>query len=41
MPAQTCAAARAGGWRDELAGDVANRFNPEDRELLEQLGYTA
>ena len=32
---------QAGGWRDELAGDVADRFNPEDRELLEQLGYTA
>ena len=30
---------QAGSWRDELAGDVAERFNPEDRELLDQLGY--
>ena len=31
----------AGSWRDELGPDAAERFNPEDRELLEQLGYTA
>jgi len=30
---------QAAGWRDALAGDVAERFNPEDRELLESLGY--
>ena len=32
---------QAGSWRDELAPEVSERFTPEDRELLEQLGYTA
>jgi len=32
---------QAGSWRDELGLEAADRFNPEDRELLEQLGYTA
>ena len=32
---------QAGGWRDELTPEATERFNPEDRELLEQLGYTA
>ena len=32
---------QSGSWRDELGSDAADRFNPEDRELLEQLGYTA
>jgi len=32
---------QAGGWRDELTPEAAERFTPEDRELLEQLGYTA
>ena len=32
---------QAGSWRDELSSDAADRFNAEDRELLEQLGYTA
>ena len=31
---------QAGSWRDELAADVTERFTPEDRELLDQLGYT-
>ena len=30
---------QAGSWRDELAPEVIERFIPEDRELLEQLGY--
>ena len=30
---------QAGSWRDELASEVIERFIPEDRELLEQLGY--
>ena len=32
---------QAGSWRDELTPEVTERFTPEDRELLEQLGYTA
>ena len=32
---------QAGSWRDELAQEVSERFIPEDRELLQQLGYTA
>lgn len=31
----------AGGWKDELNPAVVEHFNPEDRELLESLGYTA
>jgi len=31
---------QAGSWRDELAPEVTERFTPEDRELLQQLGYT-
>ena len=31
---------QAGGWRDELAAEVVERFAPDDRDLLEQLGYT-
>ena len=31
---------QAGSWRDELSLDTADRFNAEDRELLEQLGNT-
>ena len=31
---------QAGSWRDELAPEVSERFIPEDRELLEQLGYS-
>tara|TARA_Y100000739_G_scaffold153341_1_gene132303 strand:+ start:99 stop:974 length:876 start_codon:yes stop_codon:yes gene_type:complete len=31
---------QAGSWRDELAPEVSERFIPEDRELLQQLGYT-
>ena len=30
---------QAGSWRDELAPEVSERFTPEDRELLESLGY--
>ena len=30
---------QAGSWRDELAPEVNQHFTPEDRELLEQLGY--
>ena len=30
---------QVGSWRDELAAEVSERFTPEDRELLEQLGY--
>ena len=30
---------QAGSWRDELPGDAQERFVPEDRELLESLGY--
>ena len=30
---------QAGGWRDELTPEAAERFNPEDRELLQALGY--
>ena len=30
---------QAGSWRDELPPDVTERFTPEDRELLEKLGY--
>ena len=32
---------QAGSWRDELPSEVIERFTPEDRDLLEQLGYTA
>ena len=31
---------QAGSWRNELAPEVSERFIPEDRELLEQLGYS-
>jgi len=31
---------QAGNWRNEITKDTIDRFNPEDRELLEQLGYT-
>ena len=31
----------AGGWRDELPSEVIERCAPEDRALLEELGYTA
>lgn len=30
---------QAGSWRDELPTDISNSFSPEDRELLEELGY--
>jgi hypothetical protein len=30
---------QAGSWRDEFAPEVSERFTPEDRELLESLGY--
>ena len=30
---------QAGSWRDELVPVVSERFAPEDRELLERLGY--
>ena len=30
---------QTGSWRDELASEVIERFTPEDRELLESLGY--
>ena len=30
---------QVGSWRDELAPEVSERFTPEDRELLESLGY--
>ena len=30
---------QAGSWRDELNPGVSDKFNPEDRELLESLGY--
>ena len=30
---------QSGSWRDELNPDLADTFNPEDRELLESLGY--
>jgi hypothetical protein len=32
---------QAGSWKDELNPTVIERFNPEDRELLESLGYAA
>nr|WP_206749529.1 sulfotransferase [Synechococcus sp. UW106] len=32
---------QAGSWKDEFSPAVAEQFNPEDRELLESLGYTA
>ena len=30
---------QAGSWRDELPSDALNSCNPEDRELLETVGY--
>ena len=30
---------QSGSWRDELNPGLADTFNPEDRELLESLGY--
>ena len=32
---------QSGSWRDELNPDLADTFNPEDRELLESLGYAS
>ena len=32
---------QSGSWRDELSPNVTDQFNPEDRELLEKLGYTS
>ena len=32
---------QAGSWKDELNPAVIEQFNPEDRELLESLGYAA
>lgn len=32
---------QAGSWRDELPSTALERINPEDRELLDSLGYTA
>ena len=32
---------QAGSWKDELNPAVIEQFNPEDRDLLESLGYTA
>jgi len=32
---------QAGSWRDELGSDATGRFNLEDRELLEELGYSS
>ena len=32
---------QAGGWRDELPPEVIQGFASEDRDLLEELGYTA
>ena len=32
---------QAGSWKDELNPAAVERFNPEDRELLESLGYAA
>ena len=32
---------QSGSWRDELAPEVSERFISEDRELMQQLGYTA
>jgi len=31
---------QVGSWRDEMSPEVVEQFNPEDRELLESLGYT-
>ena len=30
---------QAGSWRNELNPGMSDKFNPEDRELLESLGY--
>lgn len=32
---------QAGSWKDELSPAAIDKFNPEDRELLDKLGYTA
>ena len=32
---------QSGSWRDELNPGLAETFNPEDRELLESLGYAS
>ena len=32
---------QSGSWRDELNPGLADTFNPEDRELLESLGYAS
>ena len=32
---------QSGSWRDELNPGLADSFNPEDRELLESLGYAS
>ena len=32
---------QAGSWRDEMPGTAQEKLNPEDRELLEKLGYTS
>ena len=38
-PSSNLRRGQVGGWRDELAPEVSERFTPEDRELLETLGY--